>query len=206
MLDFYGLHVSYVALFSGGVYMEIESLRLDFHLKRKQKKTTRAAPTFSSEKKEKKKKKNPGKKEKKPREEGVRRRKEKKKKKPDARPGFAAQRPGSRVATWSQVAARPQPVSPAWIWRGLGLELISISSSSSSSSSSLSFFFLFLSAFSSAVGLHFGSVMFYFWVRNRVLETRFSCRHHLEKVPRKRQTTHENRALKTRFRSPKSSL
>ena len=71
MLDFYGLHVSYVTLFPGGVYMEIEYLRLDFHLKRKPKKTTRAAPTCSSEKKERKKK---------PREEGVRRRKEKKKK------------------------------------------------------------------------------------------------------------------------------
>ena len=55
-------------------------------------------------------------------------------------------------------------------------------------------------------GLHFGWLMFYFWVRNRVLETRFPCRRHLEKVPRKRRTTHENRALKTRFRSPKSSL
>ena len=38
MLDFHGLFASYVALFPGGVYMEIESLRLDLHLKRKQKK------------------------------------------------------------------------------------------------------------------------------------------------------------------------
>ena len=45
-----------------------------------------------------------------------------------------------------------------------------------------------------------------YWVRNRVLETRFPCRRHLEKVSRKRRTTHENWALKTRFRSPKSSL
>ena len=195
MLDFYGLHVSYVALFSGGVYMEIESLRLDFHLKRKQKKTTRAAPTFSSEKKEKKKK---------PREEGKktqRRRcskKERKKKKK------------TRCATWVRraanwVAARPRLVSPAWIWRGLGLELISISSSSSSLSFFFSFSLRFLSLFLH-FGLHFGSLIFYFWVRNRVLETRFPCRRHLEKVPRKRQTTHENRALKSRFRSPKSSL
>ena len=41
---------------------------------------------------------------------------------------------------------------------------------------------------------------------NRVSKTRFPCRRHLEKVPRKRWTAHENRALKTRFRSPKSSL
>ena len=168
MLDFYGLHVSYVALFSGGVYMKIESLRLDFHLKRKQKKTTRADVFIGEEIKKKKK----------PREEGKktqRRRcsknKEKKKKKNQmsrdpggrgarprsrpatqvvprdpgaARPGSRSCDPGGRGATW--VAA------PAWIWRGLGLELISISSSSSSSSSSsLSFFFFFLSAFSSAV-------------------------------------------------------
>ena len=56
MLDFHGLFAFYVALFPGGVYMEIEFLRLDLHLKRKQKKTIRAAPTCSSEKKEKKKK------------------------------------------------------------------------------------------------------------------------------------------------------
>ena len=30
MLDFYGLFASYVAFFPGGLYMEIESLRLDF--------------------------------------------------------------------------------------------------------------------------------------------------------------------------------
>ena len=82
MLDFHGLFPSYVALFPGGVYMEIESLRLDLHLKRKQKK-----PQGQHRRRKKKKKK-------KPREEGVRRRKEKKK--PDARPGFAAQRTGSR--------------------------------------------------------------------------------------------------------------
>ena len=38
MLDFHELFASYVALFPGGVYIEIESLRLDLHLKRKQKK------------------------------------------------------------------------------------------------------------------------------------------------------------------------
>ena len=63
------------------------------------------------------------------------------------------------VARHDLGSARPRPVSPAWIWRGLGLELISISGN------------------------------------------RFPCRRHLEKVPRKRQTTHENRALKTRFRA-----
>ena len=45
-----------------------------------------------------------------------------------------------------------------------------------------------------------------YWVRNRVLETRFPCRRHLEKVTRRRGITHENRALKARFRTLKSSL
>ena len=127
--------------------------------------------------------------------------KKKRKKKPETpRPG-RARRPGSRC----DLDLRVRPVSPAWIWRGLGwLKLISISSSSSS----LSFFFSFFLRFLPLLhfGLHFGSLIFYFWVRNRDLETRFPCRRHLEKVPRKRGTTHENRALKTRFRSPKSSL
>ena len=57
MLDFHGLFASYVALFSGGVYMEIESLRLDLHLKRKQKK-----PQGQHRRRKKKKKKNPEKK------------------------------------------------------------------------------------------------------------------------------------------------
>ena len=113
MLDFHGLFPSYIALFLGGVYMEIESLRLDLNLKRKQKKTTRAAPTFSSEKKEKKKR-NPEKKV------FIREEGKKKKKTRD-----------SRAATWVRRATN-------WVARrDLGLELISISSSSSS----LSFFF-----------------------------------------------------------------
>ena len=88
MLDFHGLFASYVALFPGGVDMEIESLRLDLHLKRKQKKPHGSTNVFIGEERKKKKKKNPGKK---VFEEG-----KKKKKKPDARPGFATQRPGSR--------------------------------------------------------------------------------------------------------------
>ena len=81
-------------------------------------------------------------------------------------------------------------------------------SSSSSSSSSLSFFFLSFCVFFRCFCIlgYILALMIYFWVRNRVSKTRFPCRRHLEKVPRKRQTTHENRALKTRFRSPKSSL
>ena len=39
---------------------------------------------------------------------------------------------------------------------------------------------------------------------NRVLETQFPCRCHMEKVPQ--TTTHENRVPKTRFIDPKSSL
>ena len=115
MLDFYGLFASYVAFFSCGVYMEIESLRLDLHLKRKQKKTTRAAPTCSSEKKEKK----------------------KKKKTRDSRaatwvavrPGFSAQRTGlrrdlGRGATWVRratwVAMQPGSTRAAYV---AGLDL-----------------------------------------------------------------------------------
>ena len=63
MLDFHGLFPSYVALFPGGVYMKIESLRLDLHLKRKQKKQQGQHQRFHQRrKKEKKKKKNPEKK------------------------------------------------------------------------------------------------------------------------------------------------
>ena len=95
--------------------MEIESLRLDLHLKRKQKKTTRAAPTFSSEKKEKKKKKKKTqgrrcskkeRKKKKPREEGVRRRKEKKKKKNQMRDLGSPRSELGRGATWVTVLRR----------------------------------------------------------------------------------------------------
>ena len=115
-----------------------------------------------------------------------------------------------RGATWSHAAtwvSRCDLVAGATLrdlGRGAGLGLISISSSSS-----LSFFFSFFLRFLLLFlhfGLHFGWLTYYFWVRNRVLETRFPCRRHLEKVPRKRQITYENRALKTRFRSPKSSL
>jgi len=74
------------------------------------------------------------------------------------------------------------------------------------------FFFFFFSFF-----LHFLSAVSAFWVAfwvinilffggNRVLETRFLCGHHLDKAPHQRGTTHENRALETRFRGPKSSL
>ena len=43
-------------------------------------------------------------------------------------------------------------------------------------------------------------------VVNRVLETRFSCRCHMEKVPHQTWITHKNRVPKTRFIDPKSSL
>ena len=92
MLDFHGLFPSYVALFPGGVYMEIESLRLDLHLKRKQKKPQGQHRRRNKKKKklrEKGKKKNPEKK-------VFEEERKEKKKNPDARPGFAAQRTGSR--------------------------------------------------------------------------------------------------------------
>ena len=59
MLDFHGLFPSYMALFPGGVYMEIESLRLDLHLKRKQKKPQGQHQRVHQRRKKKKKKKKP---------------------------------------------------------------------------------------------------------------------------------------------------
>ena len=170
--------------------MKIKFLRLDLHLKRKQKKNHKGSTNVFIREERKKKK---------PREEGVHQRRKKKKKKT-----YKQSRSDlGRGATWIY---RARPVSPAWIWRGLGrLELISISSSSSSLSFFFSFFLHFLPLFLH-FGLHFGSLIFYFWVRNRVLETRFPCKRHLEKVPHQRRTTHENRVLEARFRSPKSSL
>ena len=71
--------------------------------------------------------------------------------------------------------------------------------------SSLGFFF-FLSSPMKTLVLPLWFFFVFFLNGNRVLETRFPCRRHLEKVPRKRGTIHENRALEARFRSPKSSL
>ena len=56
MLDFHGLFPSYIALFLGGVYMEIESLRLDLNLKRKQKKPQGQHQRVHQRRKKKKKK------------------------------------------------------------------------------------------------------------------------------------------------------
>ena len=67
-------------------------------------------------------------------------------------------------------------------------------------------FFFFLSSPMKTLVLPLWFFFVFFLNGNRVLETRFPCRHHLKKVPRKRHATHKNRALKTRFRSPKSSL
>ena len=137
-----------------------------------------------------------------------RRKKKKKKKKTrrQSRSDLGSPRPRSRrathVAARDQVAPRPTTVSGLsffsdehLLWSPALLLLLLFL-----------FFFFFLSAFSSAFGLHFGSWIFYFWVRNRVLETRFPCRRHLEKVPHRRGITHKNRALKARFRTLKSSL
>ena len=73
--------------------------------------------------------------------------------------------------------------------------------------SSLGFFFFFFNYYPmKTLVLPLWFFFVFFLNGNRVLETRFPCRHHLKKVPRKRHATHKNRALKTRFRSPKSSL
>ena len=122
-----------MALFLRGIYMKIEFLRLDLHLKRKQKKNHKGSTNVFIREERKKK--------------TQRRRCLSEKKEKKKNPETVAQRPGSRCdlgsprdlgrgATWIY---RARPMSSAWIWHGLGrLELISISSSSSS----LSFFFL----------------------------------------------------------------
>ena len=48
--------------------------------------------------------------------------------------------------------------------------------------------------------------LYFILIVNRVLETRFPCRCHVEKVPHQTWTTHQNRVSKTRFIDPKSSL
>ena len=73
------------------------------------------------------------------------------------------------------------------------------------SSSSLSFF-SFFPHFFFAISAFWVINNNYFWVRNWVLETRFPCRCHMEKVPHQTWTTHKNRVPKTRFIDPKSSL
>ena len=98
MLDFHGLFPSYVALFPGGVYMKIEYLRLDLHLKRKQKKPQGQHQRVHQRRKKKKK----------PREEG---KKKKKKKTRDSRAAtwvcrdLGSARPGSRPATQGATVA-----------------------------------------------------------------------------------------------------
>ena len=154
--------MSDVALFPRDIYMEIEFLILDLHLKRKQKKPTRTT----------------GKENHNNRKYVFIREEEKKKKTPETERSHGDL---GRTAAWS---------CATWV----GLSYISISSSSSSS---LSFYFSFFPRFF-AVST--------FWVRNRVLKTRFSCRCHLENMPHQTWTTHENRVSKTRFIDLKSSL
>ena len=52
-----------------------------------------------------------------------------------------------------------------------------------------------------------GKIFFFFVVNvNRVLDTRFTSRCHVEKMPTQTQLEHANRALKARFIGLKSSL
>ena len=122
--------------------MEIESLRLDFHLKRKQKKSQGQQENHSNafvreERKKKKKTRRMCSSEKKE--------KKKKKKNPDRSATWVARRPGSRgdlgpTATW--VAVRPGSHGDL-VAHGLGRRPGSVCVAiPSSSSSSLSFFFL----------------------------------------------------------------
>ena len=67
--------------------------------------------------------------------------------------------------------------------------------------------FLFFFFISSVVNTHFGFLSLRFiLVVNRVLETWFPCRCHVEKVPHQTWTTHKNRVPKIWFIDPKSSL
>ena len=84
------------------------------------------------------------------------------------------------------------------------LACISISSSSSSLSLSLSFFLRFCCF--CILGLLSMNDCNYFWVINRVLETRFPGRCHVEKILHQTWSTHENWVFKTQFIGPKSSL
>ena len=65
------------------------------------------------------------------------------------------------------------------------------------------FFGFFFSFFSDEhVGAALVVFFFVFFLNvSRVLETRFSYRCHVEKVPHQTRTTHKNRALETRFRA-----
>ena len=65
------------------------------------------------------------------------------------------------VAPRDQVAARPQPVSPAWIWRGLGLELISF----------FFFFFFFFSFFFFSFFLRFLPLFLHFVIFGLEIES-----------------------------------
>ena len=138
-------------------------------------------------------------------EENAERKKKKKKEKKKKKRWRSAQDPGrarSRPATQAQVAPRPsslrgEPRSSIWFFFFFFFP-------SSNTFFSRFFFFSFFSDENVGAAL---VVFFVFFLNgNRVLETRFPCRRHLEKVPRKRGTIHENRALEARFRSPKSSL
>ena len=54
-----------------------------------------------------------------------------------------------------------------------------------------------------------GKFFFFFFFAvnvNRVLETRFTSRSYVEKMPTQTQLEHANRAVKARFIGPKSSL
>ena len=154
-----------MALFPHGMYIEIESLRLDLHLKQKTKKKPQRQQQqqflkICAHQKEKKKR-------------GCSKRTQ------------VAWRPGSSAA-WSCAAG--------------------------SESLHLHFFFFFFSLSFSLFFLPFHVFAFwvinnyYFWIRNRVLETRFPCRCHLEKVQHQMWITHENRVSKTQFIDPKLSF
>ena len=104
-------------------------------------------------------------------------------------PGYAANqgRAATQVAWRTQVAAR--------LFLGFFFFLSSLINT---------FFFGFFFSFFSDEHVGAALVVFFFVFFlnvSRVLETRFSYRCHVEKVPHQTRTTHKNRALETRFRA-----
>ena len=113
------------------------------------------------------------------------------------------------TALWSEWVAQPKLHCPS---RAARVALPSLHlhffffffSLSLSLSLSLSFFLRFCCF--CILGLLSMNDCNYFWVINRVLETRFPGRRHVEKILHQTWSTHENRVFKTRFIGPKSSL
>ena len=187
-LDFYGLFTSDVALLPRGIYMEIESLRLDFLPKI----IIINYPNCRSSKKK--------------------LRKEKKEREEEE---MEMQLKQDQAAQTQAVARKSRPVSVSGFFFFFFSSLLLWFSFAVDEHTFSVFFFFFFFFLSSLMNTHFlycrgflslRFCLFFILVVNRVLETQFPCRCHVEKVPHQTWTTHKNRVPKTRFIDPKSSL